>query len=88
MKEAEVLATDADGRAEQVRFVLDAGAIKDDHTLAYTWGGDGRGRAGRLVKPARCCARSTASYALADAGRAVPRSPTSWPSTSRSRCSA
>ena len=40
VKEAEVLTTDAKGRAEQVRLVLDAGAIKDDHTLAYTWTGD------------------------------------------------
>ncbi|QNP62896.1 SRPBCC family protein [Streptomyces genisteinicus] len=40
VKEAEVLASDAQGRAEQVRLVLDAGAIKDDHTLAYTWHGD------------------------------------------------
>ena len=40
VKEAEVLATDAEGRAEQVSLVLDAGAIKDDHTLAYTWTGD------------------------------------------------
>ncbi|MFI5802859.1 SRPBCC family protein [Streptomyces sp. NPDC051561] len=40
VKEAEVLATDAQGRAEKVRLVLDAGAIKDDHTLAYTWKGD------------------------------------------------
>lgn len=40
VKQAEVLATDAKGRAEQVRLVLDAGAIKDDHTLAYTWNGD------------------------------------------------
>ncbi|WP_395573660.1 SRPBCC family protein [Streptomyces sp. BK79] len=39
VKEAEVLATDADGRAEQVRLVMDAGAIKDDQTLAYTWTG-------------------------------------------------
>jgi ribosome-associated toxin RatA of RatAB toxin-antitoxin module len=37
VKEAEILATDDKGRAEQVRLVLDAGAIKDDHTLAYTW---------------------------------------------------
>ncbi|MFI2782295.1 SRPBCC family protein [Streptomyces sp. ALB3] len=37
VKEAEILATDAEGRAEQVRLVLDAGAIKDDHVLAYTW---------------------------------------------------
>lgn len=40
VKEAEVLATDAEGRAEKVRLLLDAGAIKDDHTLAYTWGAD------------------------------------------------
>lgn len=39
VKEAEVLATDGHGRAQQVRLVLDAGAIKDDHTLAYTWTG-------------------------------------------------
>ncbi|MFJ6698714.1 SRPBCC family protein [Streptomyces sp. NPDC091272] len=40
VKEAEVQARDARGRAEKVRLVLDAGAIKDDHTLAYTWTGD------------------------------------------------
>ncbi|MFD9501550.1 SRPBCC family protein [Streptomyces sp. NPDC060035] len=39
VKEAEILATDDLGRAEQVRLVLDAGAIKDDHVLAYTWNG-------------------------------------------------
>ncbi|RBM19807.1 SRPBCC family protein [Streptomyces sp. PT12] len=40
VKEAEVLSTGADGRAEQVRLLLDAGAIKDEHTLAYTWNGE------------------------------------------------
>ncbi len=40
VKEAEVLSTDDQGRAEQVRLVLDAGAIKDDHVLAYTWTGE------------------------------------------------
>ncbi|MFE2978562.1 SRPBCC family protein [Streptomyces sp. NPDC059258] len=40
VKEAEVLSTDDQGRAEQVRLVLDAGAIKDDHVLAYTWAGE------------------------------------------------
>lgn len=39
VKQAEVLATDSQGRAERVHLVLDAGAIKDDHTLAYTWSG-------------------------------------------------
>ncbi|MFC9248540.1 SRPBCC family protein [Streptomyces sp. NPDC057136] len=40
VKQAEVLAGDDRGRAEQVRLVLDAGAIKDDHVLAYTWTGE------------------------------------------------
>jgi ribosome-associated toxin RatA of RatAB toxin-antitoxin module len=39
VKEAEVLSTNARGRAEQVRLVLDAGAIRDDHTLRYLWTG-------------------------------------------------
>ena len=39
VKEAEVLRTDEQGRAEQVRLVMDAGAIKDDQTLGYTWTG-------------------------------------------------
>ncbi|MFF0705069.1 SRPBCC family protein [Streptomyces tendae] len=40
VKEAQVLATDQQGRAEQVRLVMDAGAIKDDQTLGYTWTGE------------------------------------------------
>lgn len=40
VKEIEVLAQGVDGRAEQVRLLLDAGAIKDEHVLAYTWDGD------------------------------------------------
>jgi ribosome-associated toxin RatA of RatAB toxin-antitoxin module len=40
VKEAEVLSADASGRAEQVRLLLDAGAIRDEHTLAYEWSGD------------------------------------------------
>jgi ribosome-associated toxin RatA of RatAB toxin-antitoxin module len=39
VKEIEVLG-ESDGRAEQVRLLLDAGAIKDEHVLAYTWDGD------------------------------------------------
>jgi ribosome-associated toxin RatA of RatAB toxin-antitoxin module len=37
---ADVTATGADGRAEQVFFVLDVSPIKDEYTLAYTWHGD------------------------------------------------
>ncbi|MFH0244730.1 SRPBCC family protein [Streptomyces sp. HK10] len=39
VKEAEVLSTDDRGRAGQVRLLLDAGAIRDEHTLAYEWTG-------------------------------------------------
>ncbi|MFH8367312.1 SRPBCC family protein [Streptomyces sp. NPDC018031] len=39
VKEADVLTQDGSGRAEQVRMVLDVGAIKDDYTLSYTWTG-------------------------------------------------
>jgi ribosome-associated toxin RatA of RatAB toxin-antitoxin module len=37
VREVDVLSTGGDGRAEQVRFVLDAGAIRDTYTLAYEW---------------------------------------------------
>ena len=34
--------TGADGRGKQVSFVLDAGVLKDEYTLAYDWQGDDR----------------------------------------------
>jgi ribosome-associated toxin RatA of RatAB toxin-antitoxin module len=37
VRSAEVLEQDEDGWARQVRFVLDAGALRDTYTLAYTW---------------------------------------------------
>jgi Polyketide cyclase / dehydrase and lipid transport len=40
VKEVEVRSTGPDGRAEEVWFRLDAGAIKDTYTLAYVWKGD------------------------------------------------
>ena len=40
VKETEVLSSNSDGRAEQVRFVLNAPPIKDTYTLAYDWTGD------------------------------------------------
>ena len=39
-KKVEVEETGDDGRATRVHFVLDAGAVKDDYVLAYTWDGD------------------------------------------------
>lgn len=40
IKRAEVLATGEDGRAERVRFNIDAGVFKDTYELAYAWRGD------------------------------------------------
>lgn len=37
IKSADVLSRDSDGRPEDVRFVLDAGVVKADYTLRYTW---------------------------------------------------
>ena len=39
-KKVEVLEDGPDGRAQRVHFVLDAGAVKDDYVLDYTWDGD------------------------------------------------
>jgi uncharacterized membrane protein len=39
-KKVEVLEEGAGGRAQRVHFVLDAGAVKDDYVLDYTWDGD------------------------------------------------
>ncbi|MET9347872.1 SRPBCC family protein [Streptomyces termitum] len=66
VKEAEVLATDDAGRAEKVRLLLDAGAIKDDHTLAYTWTGSDE-VSWTLVK-SQMLRSLDGSYRLADLG--------------------
>ncbi len=39
-KKVEVVESGDDGRARRVHFVLDAGAVKDDYVLEYTWDGD------------------------------------------------
>lgn len=39
-KTVEVVEEGPDGRARRVHFVLDAGAVKDDYVLEYTWDGD------------------------------------------------
>jgi ribosome-associated toxin RatA of RatAB toxin-antitoxin module len=43
VKRAEVLQTGSGGRPARVRFVLDAGAIKDTYVLDYTWDVTGKG---------------------------------------------
>jgi ribosome-associated toxin RatA of RatAB toxin-antitoxin module len=39
-KQVEVQQSGDDGRARRVRFVLDAGSVKDDYVLDYDWQGD------------------------------------------------
>jgi uncharacterized membrane protein len=40
VKSVEVLEEYADGNASQVRFVLDAGVVRDDYVLEYAYAGD------------------------------------------------
>jgi ribosome-associated toxin RatA of RatAB toxin-antitoxin module len=40
VKKADVVDRDEDGRARRVAFVLDAGPIRDQYELEYTWDGD------------------------------------------------
>ncbi len=40
MKHVEVVEPGAEGRADQVHFVLEASPIKDAYTLSYDWRGD------------------------------------------------
>lgn len=76
VKEAEVLATDAEGRAEKVRLLLDAGAIKDDHTLAYSW--KGADEVSWTLDKSQMLRQLDGSYRLAPSTAAsAPRSPTS-----------
>ncbi|WP_219417090.1 SRPBCC family protein [Pseudonocardia nigra] len=50
VKSVEVLESDGDGRAERVRFTMDAGPIKDSYTLDYTWAPNGMAVSWTLVK--------------------------------------
>lgn len=42
VRSAEVIAVGEDGRPAEVRFVMDAGVIKDEYTLRYDWIGTDR----------------------------------------------
>ncbi|HEY6422646.1 MAG TPA: SRPBCC family protein [Pseudonocardiaceae bacterium] len=50
VKKAEVIVPGEDGRAERVRFLLDAGIVKDEYELVYTWAADGLTVSWDLVK--------------------------------------
>lgn len=65
VREATVLAAAADGRAERVRFTLDAGVIRDSYVLAYTWSGDDEVR-WELAERGSAITEMTGAYLLAD----------------------
>ncbi|MBB5961775.1 SRPBCC family protein [Planomonospora venezuelensis] len=67
VKSAQVLSTGQDGRPEQVRFVLDAGVISDEYTLAYTWNGD-ESVAWAVAEAGKMVSGLTGSYRLAETG--------------------
>ena len=58
-----------DGRAKQVTFTLDAGVLKDEYTLAYTWQGDDRVD-WTLVK-SKALKSQVGSYILDESGNAT-----------------
>ncbi|TDD09200.1 SRPBCC family protein [Saccharopolyspora terrae] len=50
VKETEVLTQNSGGSAERVRFVLDAGVVKDTYTNVYSWSADGLSVSWELVE--------------------------------------
>lgn len=67
VKTAEVVTRHEDGRAAQVRFVLDAGIVKDDYVLEYAYAED-LSRIGWTLVRSHTQRSQQGSYDLADAG--------------------
>ena len=67
VKKAEVTKKGTGDRAKEVFFDLDAGAIKDQYTLAYTWKGDTEVQ-WHLVKADQIMKSMDGSYQLEDNG--------------------
>jgi len=65
VRAAETLGQDADGRASQVRFTLDAGVVKDTYVLGYDWDGDA-GVRWHLAEAGSVISGMSGGYALAD----------------------
>ncbi|MGH8971198.1 MAG: SRPBCC family protein [Actinomycetes bacterium] len=67
VKETEVRKSSSNGRAAEVCFSLDAGAIKDTYTLAYTWKADREVR-WSLVEAEQILKAMDGAYLLEDTG--------------------
>jgi uncharacterized membrane protein len=68
VKQVEVLEEYEDGYAAQVRFVIDAGVMVDDYTLAYSYADDLTRVEWHLVEPSKTQKFQEGSYDLVDAG--------------------
>jgi ribosome-associated toxin RatA of RatAB toxin-antitoxin module len=66
VKSAEILTEDEDGRPAEVRYVLDAGVLRDEYVLAYDYVGEHEVR-WRLVKGGMLT-RLDGAYRLTDRG--------------------
>lgn len=67
IKSAEVLETEPDGRAKQVRMTIEQGPVKDTYTLEYEWADDGLSVSWHLVKGGMQKAQN-GSYTLVPVG--------------------
>jgi len=67
-RSAEVVEEYTDGYASQVRFVLDAGVLTDEYTLAYEYAEDLSRIEWRLVSPSRLQRAQHGSYDIVDNG--------------------
>jgi ribosome-associated toxin RatA of RatAB toxin-antitoxin module len=70
VKQVTVLDRLADGRGSRVRFVLDAGAIRDTYTLDYTWDveADGAGTLSWALVESTVLKALDGTYQLAPSG--------------------
>ncbi|MGV8872762.1 MAG: SRPBCC family protein [Rhodococcus sp. (in: high G+C Gram-positive bacteria)] len=66
-KSVEVLEVGADGRAKRVKFVLDAGMVKDTYELEYDWAADGNSVSWNLVS-GEMQKSQNGSYSLSETG--------------------
>jgi uncharacterized membrane protein len=68
VKSVDVVEEYEDGYASQVRFVLDAGVMSDEYTLAYEYADDLSRIEWHLVEPSKMQKSQDGSYDIADNG--------------------
>jgi hypothetical protein len=68
LRRVEVVEEDDDGHASRVRFVIDAGVLADDYTLAYSYADDLTRVEWHLVAPSKTQRVQNGSYDLTDNG--------------------